>query len=288
MMHLALLGAALVVAVCAQEVPPPEVQALLQVGASQGDRNLLTKRADPKLRLAHLAKCGGTFSKAVVQAAVPDAIFSEEGEPLLSCQPSAEHDFTIGLMRNPYNLLVSLWSYYVSQFGAMYGTEEEETRSQFRRLNTTKLGESDEDRRSFGEWVRWYSKENLGLASARFAAKFLRGDIDPTSVYASPGWHPELENNVANFSKDDVVDCWVLTESLKDDLSRCLRRYESEAGGVVNWTAMRSASEMHAGHNHRPHVKCDKMFGGDASLKHFVAQSERNLVREFGFPEHCS
>lgn len=257
-----------------------------EMTATETQRSLLAKRRkdNKDLVFAHLAKCGGTTAKVLVVAAVPGTMICDELTALGHCE-RPEGAFTIALARNPFNMLASLWDYYAHDHGEMADTESDEVKTQFLRPNSTHLGKSQKDRHSFGEWVHHYSTEKLGLASARFAAKYLRDDINPVDAFASPVHHPEIFSTMASFHKANVADCWVLTDSMEQDLVRCLQQYQN-AGGVVDFHKFEEATK-HERDNHGHHVSCWKLFEDD-DLRGFVAKSEGALLREFGFPDHCS
>lgn len=275
----------------------------------------------PRLVVSHFAKCGGSFSKKAVQNAVPGVILNNEEEPLpkvLACPGRAT--FTIALIRNPFDYLVSLWTMFADDRGALVRdlVKKLGEPNHFKRRSSgcrsllhegcgtllgnstadsnscgedcgTLLGNSTADRNSFGEWVRHFGTERLGLVSSRFSAKYLESNTPPVQSEALPGYSNDRDDLVMEklqqMNKDDIADCWVYTERLDTDLANCLRRFQS-IGGVVDWQAFNSSINS-VSHRGIPHVSCSKMFS-DPQLESYVAKNEQLLSSKFGYVLACS
>jgi len=242
----------------------------------------------PRLVFAHFAKCGGTFSKPLVALSVPGVTLNDEGTPFQKVSLAGQATFTIALMRNPYNYLVAMWSMYVSGRGAVRLRSKESTQDRFTIHNVSTLGASVEDRNNFRDWVRYFSTEDLGFVSSRFATKYLENITEKeTRIY--PGFSIDRDKLVLEKLQQlniyDIADCWVYTEHLVDDLVYCLGRFES-TGGVVDWKAFNnSINSMPT--NYYSHVSCSKMFS-DPQLKSYVAENEHLLIKKFGYAVGCS
>lgn len=259
----------------------------------------------PRLVFSHFAKCGGSFSKKVVQNAVPGVILNNGDQPLpkvLACPGRAT--FTVAQMRNPFDYLVSLWTMFADDRGALVLdlVHKSGEPNHFKRRSSgcrsllfednhcgVLLGNSTADRNSFGEWVRHFGTERLGLVSSRFSAKYLESNTRPTSTEALPGYSNDRDDLVMEklqqLNKDDIADCWVYTERLETDLANCLRRFQS-IGGVVDWQAFNSSINS-VSHRGIPHVSCSKMFS-DPQLESYVAKNEQLLSSKFGYVLACS
>lgn len=252
----------------------------------------------PRLVFSHFAKCGGTFSKKVVKKAVPSVRLNQEGKPLQeeSVRPGRA-TFTIALMRNPFNYLVSLWTMFADGRGAFVHSLDKSTQNHFKRRTSdsrsflreksgTLLGNSDADRNSFGEWVRHFGTKNMGLVTSRFSAKYLESNVNPLKTTPGQGNRDELVvKKLHQFNKDDIADCWAYTENLVVDLRNCLQRFQS-IGGHVDWQAFNKSINL-ADHNTYPHVSCSKMFS-DSQLRDYVATNEQLLSKTFGYALGCA
>jgi len=307
--HALLLAAAS--ATCGQDCPGPvaEVGSMLSVS---NRRLLLSGRVEPSLLIARFAKCGSTYAKNVLATAVSksELVINLENVPLAETlnNHTGLTPFKIGLMRNPFNRLVSLWGYYAREQGNFFGTEEPNVRSQFVPSKNASLQQM---RECFAAWLRHYSSEQLGLSTFQFVAKYIRSDIPVADSRHIPSKHPEIMMEDINLldhvapanaglvlhelREKDIVNCWAFTENLESSLTHCLEEFE-RSGGVVHWANFNLANQRHSKHSHRRtselqlgwNVSCDEIFGDDASLRELVDVGEQRLLEFFDYPKGCS
>jgi len=98
------------------------------------------------------------------------------------------------------------------------------------------------------------------------------------------------------------VDCWIRTETLKDDLRSCLTRFNDRAGGdVVNWVefnkTVKAQEEEHEKTSepgkfkfkvwtkNSEHQPCDFYF--DQANTDFVLQTDSEIFSKFAYPKCC-
>jgi len=260
----------------------------------------------------HLPKAGGSFIRGVFtksKVISSDSLrIVEEGQTLT--EQDRQLTFTVGSMRNPCNYYVSCWAFSgrlapgVQRIGGFdqkpgedfYGTSDE--------LNTP------EDQQRFGRWLRHVMPGGAapGLLTTRMLWSYANKSVGNASRPEPnlQGW-PEkdrLTYLAASLSFDPAsVDCWIKTETLKDDLRNCLVRFDERAGGgVVNWAEfnkiVKSQEEEHQNTNapgnftfkvwtkNSEHQPCGFYF--DKANTDFVLKTDFAIFTKFGYPKRCA
>lgn len=121
----------------------------------------------------HLAKAGGTFVHDIVEKSLPKDRLTWEREGDGITETESKENFVIGMVRNPFNYYVSLWSYTSDKNHCCFRNSlplelQEQIFSQEK-----VLGSTEEDRRRFRRWLRYISTPQLGLMSMRFYGSYL-------------------------------------------------------------------------------------------------------------------
>jgi hypothetical protein len=183
-----------------------------------------SQQQQPRLEVDHFAKSGGTYVRGVAQKTIKTNLSivreftGNAGDPR---NPKKQRAFTIGMIRNPFSYLVSLWA-----FGS-YTKETRDHTSAFRatmnQVSTDKnkshpswgiakdimnswskdipnglpAGTTAEDQKRFAKWVHTVSPENYpGFVSGRFYCKYLdKGKFFPIEGRAGPAVDPTADVN---------------------------------------------------------------------------------------------
>lgn len=265
---------------------------LLQMQSSTGQQQ------HRRLTLNHLAKCGGSFARVVLQDVVKDVQIENEAA-MVSRDDVQNNDFIIGLVRNPYDYYVSLWS-FTSEPGTccFKFALNESQRSGL--LSSSKVhGDTREDRARFKAWLREISADHLGVMSLRFYGSYLdpgkerviENDWHYKTARHYFETHTDLKGHIlSELGRFDVEDgpvsCWVRTEHLEQDMRHCLQLYEETRGhSLIDFKALESKLTT-AAKNSKPRVKCNDFY--DDELKEFVRQIDGQLIRAFQYPDGCS
>jgi hypothetical protein len=267
--------------------------------------------------LDHFAKAGGTFVGAVAQRSIKTnlSIIRE----LRGNSGSKADTFSIGMVRNPFSYLVSIWTYGSSKKGAnrnqveeMYSNKSHPGWPAARDMmnswsqdigNGLLAGTTAEDKRRFAEWVHAVSpKDRLGYVSGRFYCKYLNhgklfdikgkqscnNQVGPLNLHEL-GLEKKQERSILTsldtFTlQDTTIDCWIFTENLDESMKNCFKKFEEIAGpGSVNWRQYELAAAQPA-KNPSPHVQCKELY--DDKLAAYVSRSESGMLRAFGY-ERC-
>lgn len=249
------------------------------------------------LEFEHFPKCGGTMLRKLLNASVPRNFINKE----YSSFRGGAGSFYVGLVRNPYTMLVSQWAFASQGKGAFNSGTPPSIKSRVFSSDIKQqlpAGTTRQDRRKFVEWLKLSSDESVGLFSYRFYGKYIQNAADGPPHVAwgrSEGLRPRpvfrrnatlrklVLHELREFSQaDSLIDCWVRAESLWGDAKVCFERYEHLAGkDSVNWVEFeRMKSEVGVA-NPSDHVEC-KYFFNDA-LASFVNRSEYYLLRAFNY-----
>jgi len=191
----------------------------------------------PMLLFKHFPKAGGSYTKRLLDAALGQELkrdFSSNGpraqmgqelkaqkkrenggyvvlHEFEDLRPSDKRDFfTMGAVRHPCSYLLSLWAFgsdgkglYLSQLRKK-GHEDA--------YGKTPPYDSPADLQRFTKWLQL----SAGVEWGRFFSNYRA---------TGEGGQPGLGS----------LHCWAVTYNLVDDLRSCLRRFEAERGGKVNW-----------------------------------------------------
>merc|ERR1719240_1099248 len=199
--------------------------------------------------------------------------------------------FGIGLLRNPYSYLVSLWAYPGSIWRGLSPEEWLALRS-VDQMRGLPAGTSQEDRHRFKRFVYRVSDDEIGLMSLRVYGKY----VDNYSLFHDDVWwratardvfmtyprQPVLEA-LASFQSPGNLDCFTQVENLANDTRRCLELYEKQAGpGLVDWEAFDEAV-LNQNRNPSDHVECHLFYDEDENLTAFVGRTLSKVMRAFNY-----
>jgi len=263
----------------------------------------------------HLPKAGGSFIRAVLtggDAGVSKVISSDHVRVIEEGGTLSEEDrqltFTVGSVRNPCDYYVSCWAFSgrlpaaVQKAGGFQETGGEEYYGTSDELNTP------EDQQRFGKWLRHVMPDGLapGLLTARLLWSYANQSVANASRPEPnlQGWAEEdrLTYYAAALSFDpSSVDCWVRTETLTDDLRRCLVLFEDRAGsGIVNWNEFNETVALREGEHedvkdvsmknvwtkNSGHQPCEFYF--DKANADFVLETDSTIFSKFGYSACCT
>jgi len=258
-------------------------------------------RQTSELVVNHLAKCGGSFLKDVVRSSAPMTKIEDE-KFMVTNDDQTNGDFIVGLIRNPLDFYISLWS-FTSEPGTCC-FKNSLTADQQRRLLSTRdvHGDTREDRHRFRKWLEEVNHDDIGLMSLRFYGSYL--DPGKEELLIGEDWqhmtarnffhleHPTWRTNVhaalAHFNRDfGSVDCWIHTENIVNDTRRCLHLAEQALGerAPVNWTTVEEQM-ANASTNAIAHAPCSEFY--DDNLLKFVYHRDKHIFRAFGYEPACS
>lgn len=260
----------------------------------------------------HLPKAGGSFVRGVL--AGPETLgkvipvdhlrILEESHTLSAADKQLTATFTVGSVSNPCDYYVSFWSFFgqITVDGNMYGGPEYFAVSDA--MNTA------EDQRRFGEWLRYTMPGGLepGELTARVLWSYFNESVG-TAARPEPtmrGWSPKdhaVYAAAAEALDPSSVDCWIHTETLTDDLRKCLTLYEARVGpGIVNWneyeTIVARQTREHkeqsikntGGKNiwtkNSDHPPCEFLFEDQANVD-YVLKIDHRIFKKFGYSKCC-
>jgi len=286
-----------------KQPPAQESRTLLNIRKEREQLGLLQMSSSHSLQhrrltLNHLAKCGGSFARLVLQDVVKDVQIENEAA-MVSREDVQNNDFIIGLVRNPFDYYVSLWSFTSEPNSCCFKFALNETQRSGLLSSSKVHGDTHEDRARFKAWLREISADQLGVMSLRFYGSYLEPGkervIENDWHYKTARHyfeaHPDLKDHIVSelhqFGMDDgPVSCWVRTEDLEQDLRHCLKRYEeSRAHSMVDFDALESKLKT-AAKNSVPRIPCNDFYDDD--LKELVRKVDGQLLRAFQYPSRCS
>ena len=147
----------------------------------------------------------------------------------------AAHEFLLGSVRNPCTSYLSLWAFQSEasrRAGVMVNLRKHDPEA-YQRLagrNSANGFTSLEDVNRFRNWIKFmgHADVQLGLLSGRFHGKYLSRDRDMDildNAFLVRGLSKEAAAETAKAlqtaSMSELADCWLHTESLDADLTRC-------------------------------------------------------------------
>jgi hypothetical protein len=244
-----------------------------------------------QLTYNHLPKAGGTFLTKVLSHVIPHVKIE------LETQSFTERDkldsFTVGSVRNPCAYYVSMWAFNSHGEGALRNWIPSEYWGVSKSLNTS------EDKLKFAKFLQHVLKgRKIGLETTRLImsydsqrlSKELASKLTAEQLYdQGPAEEQEEFLRLASSFDSSSVDCWIKTESLEDDLKRCLRLYEQSTGNTVDWNLLdRTIREQHESRfamRYDPHQPCD--FYYDDASRSLVMDAERAILDHFGYSTCC-
>jgi len=258
-------------------------------------------RQTSELVVNHLAKCGGSFLKDVIRWSAPMTKIEDE-KFMVTNDDQMNGDFVVGLVRNPLDFYISLWS-FTSEPGTCCFKNSLTADQQRLLLSTRKVhGDTHEDRERFRKWLEEVNHEDIGLMSLRFYGSYL--DPGKEQLFIGEDWqhmtarnffhseHPTWRTNVhaalEHFNTDfGSVDCWIHTEKIVNDTRRCLRLAEQALGkrAPVDWKIAEERM-VNASTNAIAHAPCSEFY--DDNLLKFVYHRDKHIFRAFGYKPACS
>ena len=168
----------------------------------------------PRLMYKHFAKAAGTFSIALLEAAVDDvSVKAESGH--VDDEVWQTH-FVVSGIREPCSWYLSLWAYGTQGFGGLHS-----------RLF---------DNAPHAAKLLYGKREKRDTSSAFRADVFRRFVVDnyTRGLYAS--------RFLSAFSPRVHADCWVDTNDLVANARACLAKFERQ-GGLVHWRRLEAFLE---------------------------------------------
>jgi len=229
-------------------------------------RRLATDDQSKKLLLVHLPKAGGNTVIDYLVHLIGESQYPHLGKPgerhtkVRSARDAsfvllAEFErltpdlrkkyFTLGLVREPCGYYLSLWSFGSGGRGKARRSAPRGT------LGETKPFDNLADLDRFTEWLR-----------------------------AFRGYYGRLFNKTYGAIDAKAVDCWIRTEFLVDDFSRCMGEFRA-SGGVT-----KNASDVEPLQlNPSSHTACERYY--NASRRELVVETERAFYETFLYRGCC-
>lgn len=270
----------------------------------------------------HLPKAGGSFVRGVLTGPGSKVISPDHLRILEEPETLSEEDrqlaFTVGSVRNPCDYYVSCWAFS----GKLPPATREHFLGKAPRNGVELYGASEElntpeDQQRFGKWLRHIMPDGIvpGLATARLLWSYANQSVgnatkpEPTLQSVNLANNPFTEEDRLTYYRAAVsfdpssVDCWIKTETIPEDLRRCLVAFEQQAGiNVVNWQEFDKRIALHESkHNQTPSENSGKIevwsknsghqpchFYFDKSNTDYVLNSDFAIFSKFGYPSCCS
>jgi len=273
----------------------------------------------------HISKCGGSYLISLVKNMTRGHDRSTtEQHPLLPVD--RQQEFVIASVRNPCDYYVSLWAYEENKWNSdpphpdglssvlsrpfVRGEDSQKWRQQPTKGDwlhppifeppiskaQIALGQQYSNRttfRSFMEMSHLGTGAKHGVMSYRFWQTLIQkhrmqcwGEKVLTCTKSLKEYDAKVESDLAGFDFANLVDCWVYTETLDDDVHRCLKRYEEVSGNILDWKAWRSRSSSQ---NAAPHFQCHHFYRGkNQDLAAKVMALDGALGSKFKYHECCA
>lgn len=194
-------------------------------------------------------------------------------------------DFYIGAIRNPCNYYVSLWSYCVETPGAGLRKQLVDDPKYDYFFNVSDKTSSEAKSR-FREFLH-YITGDIGVCSGRFAYAYSVGSPQTRRFSTRSLSHDaikEIQSELNTFDTS-LIDCWVGTETLHEDVGVCLRMLQKERNYIVNWTSFDAKMERHHS-NPSSHGQCKDYYDKDLE-KEIVEEKDSVFFTNFGYDKCC-
>eukprot|EP00931_Biecheleriopsis_adriatica_P058751 TRINITY_DN35055_c0_g1_i1.p1 TRINITY_DN35055_c0_g1~~TRINITY_DN35055_c0_g1_i1.p1 ORF type:complete len:839 (+),score=99.99 TRINITY_DN35055_c0_g1_i1:98-2614(+) len=273
-----------------------EWQSKENLRASQSHETIPQKGTTKRnLAYARFPKTGSRYAIMKLKSAVPGIFIVPEKSPLHAFSYASDpHTFVLGSARNPCSAYVSLWAFQSSgrQHGLMHGLYQKSPADYDRIVGRHAKDKysGPEDVRRFREWLKFFAhpSHKLGLLSARFHSKYISADKD-VDILSDPDLAKGRSNAEAakmaeelrSMEINDLVDCWLRTESLDSDMARCLSSYKSQGGQVKTTNLIQN--DAFGASEHGP---CSLYF--DKETEDLVWQIDGPLFQKFGYTQCCA
>ena len=265
----------------------------------------------------HMSKCAGTYiSRLVANMSIGNRHSANTNEQHPLGPGRTEKHFTIASVRNPCDYYVSLWSYnnlgqwhHNSRWGdlskpfMLLGKHPTMHAPIFQKALTAKdiaAGKVYENHTLFASYMNmtWAEGSSHGIMTYRFWETLVHLSTHGLRCWAEQlftcsNWFAKFhsdaacEQEVQEFDFANLVDCWVYTESVEEDLHRCLKTYEAVTGVKLNWDKW---DQRQPDANVAPHAKCNDMYHGskaDGQLGKLIMKRDSALASKFGYDRCC-
>jgi hypothetical protein len=263
----------------------------MAMAMTQSDETLMNI-SSPQVTYDHMPKTGGTYLISILEAGVGAARFNIISEFDGVDYLVAEDSFTIGSMRNPCDLYVSLWAFGADGAGTLSMQLPQDVRD--RVYGTTSPNkDSPEDVEKFRDWLRTISVlGQAGTLTIRLAISYgfdpaltSMNLVGPASQY-SETVRDEANAVMAAFDPERI-DCWIYTENMTNDARICLQLWEvsNVDGGRVDWEPFEVALQENDQHS-SSHGPCKTYFDDEA--EQLVWSTDRLAFEKFGYTSCCA
>jgi len=246
--------------------------------------------ADEIFTVNHLPKAGGTLVKKIIQASLKSQSTNIENEQDSLTAEELSATFVVGLIRNPFNYYISLWSFNSGGRGTFRHALTPKQRDEYlgNGQGADRMwGDSEEDVERFRKWIRLVNHEEMGVLTYRFFFSYVSQPAGASSFPLSSTARQEIQRNSSllgamehGYQTAKRQICWVHTESLVNDLRSCLEEYESPSGrgSLVDWGSFEelAASGPIWSTNH---ATCGTFY--DQGTIDYVAKSDRHVFEAF-------
>lgn len=186
------------------------------------------------ITINHLAKAGGTFVHDMVEHSLPKDRLTWEREGDGITEFESKENFVIGMVRNPLNYYVSLWSYTSDKNHCCFRNSIPVELQEDVFGHDAVLGSTEADKQRFRRWLRLVSTQDLGLMSMRFYGSYLNFGRETTLGKQDDG----LEKAASEWERGSVP--WVL-----ENRARYLLGMSSlPLPGLMNSSEMASAQQL--------------------------------------------
>lgn len=178
-----------------------------------------------------------------------------------------EGTFIIASIRNPCEMLLSLWSFASQGRGA------------FHKCQGAGPFSKTYDKEIFREWVLAHP----GLVTRRLFRSYATSQLSYNKDF-----HCDFEagqQDAENLLKADLshIDCMIHTETLHEDSQICFQDLERR-GFTIDWTAFASMSSIRT--HETTHSRCASYF--DEDLSSFVWKHDAAVFHKFGYNTCCA
>lgn len=201
--------------------------------------------------------------------------------------------FLVGSVRNPCESYLSLWAFQSDprrRAGLMSDLKRRRPEDYARLVGKDESSDytSPKDVQRFRTWIRFLAHDeiSLGLMSGRFYGKYISTsevnmrDNAMLVKELSSSRATEILESLKSMEVKDLADCWLHTETMDEDLDRCLKQYAARGGRVD--LQLLSASGVKGASNHG---NCEIFF--DEETAQLVRQLDAPLFSKFGYTTCC-
>jgi len=248
------------------------------------------------------SKSAGTTLDALLKEVLPDIAVAGEAmndnDALRQAKMARNETFIIATVRNPCEWYVSWWTMFMrvmnesgGKEGCMLGKEESyckdasfrECVASFAPDNIDLASPTEDETKGFQRWVSsprgWQNRVSLNFWAKHGKLRHHEPWFCPVD---SSSKTPMLDEQVNDFTPESIADCWIHTENLHEDTTRCINLYE-KSGGKINWDKL---PKLIGNRNPRPEARLCSKFFDDKTAK-FVMEHDKSLFQLFGYSKCC-